>query len=136
MKKKHNVEVRGVKNAVSAHEMLTAVPHANEALERQRQQDGSMVVSVPLRRPRYLVPPLSWVLPYSSHRRVQLDRLGAEVFESCDGRVSVETIIENFAANHKLSFREAQLAVTEFLRQLTQRGLIAVIGTQKDATRT
>jgi hypothetical protein len=50
----------------------------------------------------------------------------------CDGRRTVEAIIEEFAADHKLSFREAQLSVTQFLRQLTQRGLIAVVGESKD----
>jgi hypothetical protein len=87
-----------------------------------------MVVSVPMRRPRFLVPPLSWILPYSSHRRVELDALGAGVLDLCDGRRSVEAVIEAFAARHKLSFREAQLAVTQFLKQLTHRGLLAIVG--------
>jgi hypothetical protein len=131
MKQKQDIKVKGVKDQVSAEDMLAAVPYVNEAMERRRLDEGAVMVSVPMKKPKWLVPPVSWVLPYSSHRRLQLDGLGAEVLDRCDGRTRVETIIEKFAADHKLSFREAQLAVTTFLRQLTQRGLIAIIGTQK-----
>jgi hypothetical protein len=130
-KQRVDAPVRGVKEHVPARQMLTATPYPNEAMKIHRT-GGGCVAAVPLKRPNWLVPPLSWVLPYSRERRVQLDKLGSEVLEACDGRSTVETLIEKFAANHKLSFREAQLAVTQFLRQLTQRGLIAIIGTQED----
>lgn len=87
-----------------------------------------MLVSVPMKRPKYMIPPISWLLPYSTHRRVELDALGAEVLDLCDGKRTVETVIEAFADRHRLSFREGQLAVSEFLRQLTQRGLTAIVG--------
>jgi hypothetical protein len=93
---------------------------------------GTMV-SVPVRRPSWLVPPISWILPFSSHRRVELDDLGLEVLNLCNGRNTVESIIEKFAADHKLSFREAQLSVTQFLRLLTERGLVAVVGSGKSS---
>ena len=117
---------------IEAKDMLRARPFANEAMARQRLSGGKLVVSVPLRRPRYLVPPLSWILPFSSHRRVELDVLGVEVLDCCDGRHTVESIIEKFAELHKLTFREAQLAVMQFLRQLTQRGLVAIVGVDED----
>jgi hypothetical protein len=118
---------------VDAQAMLRARPFANEAMERERLSDGRLVVSVPIRRPRYLVPPLSWLLPFSSHRRVELDPLGVEVLDRCDGRHTVESIVEQFASDHKLTFREAQLAVMQFLRQLTQRGLVAVVGVDEES---
>lgn len=112
---------------------LKAVPHRNHSMEIQRRDHGGCLVSVPLKRPGYLVPPLSWILPFSSHRRVELDSLGAQVLDLCDGKNTVETVIEKFAVTHKLSFRESQLAVTQFLRQLTQRGLVVVVGPEKDS---
>jgi hypothetical protein len=45
----------------------------------------------------------------------------------------VETVIEKFAAANKLSFREAQLPVTQFLQQLTERGLVAIVGSPNEA---
>jgi len=81
-----------------------------------------------MKRPWYLVPPLSWIMPFSESRRVQLDPLGAALFEMCDGRRTVEEIIERFAVSNLLSFRESQLAVVSFLQLLTARGLVALAG--------
>jgi hypothetical protein len=113
-------------------DILRAVPHRNRAMEVSPGPRGAMV-SVPVRRPSWLVPPISWILPFSSHRRVELDDLGLEVLNLCNGRNTVESVIEKFAADHKLSFREAQLSVTQFLRLLTERGLVAVVGSGKSS---
>jgi len=118
---------------IESSEFLLAVPHCNEAAKVTHRGSGEFLVAVPMRRPRWLVPPISWILPYSSHRRVLLDAAGAAVLKMCNGKNSVETIIEKFAAENKLSFREAQLSVTQFLRQLTQRGLVVIVGARKEA---
>ncbi len=107
--------------------LLSAVPQKNQAAEIARAGEGA-VVSVPVRRPRWLIPPVSWVLPWSTHRRVELDGAGTAVLELCDGRRNVEEVIEIFAREHKLGFRESQLAVTQFLRELLRRGIIALVG--------
>jgi hypothetical protein len=117
---------------LDADQVLAAVPFPNAAMELQRREDGSAVASIPLKRPRWLVPPLSWIIPFSSHRRVELDTAGVALLDLCDGQRCIEGIIENFAADHKLSFREAQLSVTKFLQQLTQRGVVAVVGLDDD----
>lgn len=115
--------------------VLRAVPHVNRSMDLQRRHDGGGLAKVPLRKPQYLVPPLSWILPYSSHRRCQLDRIGIKVLDMCNGRRSVQGIIEQFAAEHKLLFREAQIPVMQFLRQLTDRGIVAIVGLEKDANK-
>ncbi len=109
-------------------EPLAAVPYVNEAMELHRRSTGGAIASIPLRRPRYLVPPLSWILPYSSHRRVELDELGMRFLDLCDGVHTIEEIIENFARMHRLSFREAQISVQHFSKQLVERGVIAIVG--------
>jgi len=126
---------KGGRRTVSPEEPLRAVAFVNEAAERKDQGEGGCIVSIPLRRPRWLVPPISWMLPFSSHRRVELDALGAEVLRMCDGKHHVEEIIENFAAKHKLTFREAQLSVGAFLKQMTQRGIVVLVGTSEKAKR-
>ena len=117
---------------MSAEQVLSAVPVRNVAMQLQRRDDGSAVASVPLKRPRWLVPPLSWIIPFSSHRRIELDSAGVALLDLCDGQRDIERIIEKFAADHKLSFREAQLSVTKFLQQLTQRGVVAVVGLSRN----
>ena len=117
---------------VLAQEFLRSVPHANAAMDLSARPNGTALAVVPMRRPKYLVPPLSWILPFSSQRRVELDPVGATVLRMCDGSRTVEAIMEQFAVDHKLSFRESQLAVGQFLRQLTSRGIIAIVGTGRD----
>lgn len=115
-------------------ELLSAVPVHNSSVTQTDGPDGKLLVEVPLKRPGWLIPPISWVLPFSSHRRVELDAIGASVFNACNGEQTVEEIIEAFAEAHALDFREAQLPVTQFLRQMTQRGLIALAGFDTETT--
>ncbi len=112
---------------VAVGHLLSAVPHRNQAVTVEPTEAG-LLLSIPTRRPRWLVPPLSWVLPFSGQRRVELDAPGRAVLELCDGRRSVEEVIEVFALEHKLSFREGQLAVSQFIKALLQRGIIALVG--------
>ncbi len=107
---------------------LSAIPHANRSMQLQRRGNGTALATIPLQKPAYLIRPLTWILPFSSVRRVELDRLGLSVFDLCDGLRTVEAIIEEFAIRHKLSFREAQLSVMQFLRELTNRGIVAIVG--------
>jgi hypothetical protein len=115
-------------SALSPGELLDAVPVRNSEAVSEREEDGETVVAVPLRRRWYMRPPLSWVMPFSSHRRVQLDRFGTEVWRGCDGRNTTETIVERFATTHHLSFHEARLSVMQFLRELVRRGLVVMAG--------
>lgn len=112
-------------------EFLTSLPSPNSAAECTAQSDGGTIVQVPMNRPGWLVPPLSWLLPFSDQRRVRLDAIGTQVLQMCDGTSTVETIIELFATKNKLSFREAQLPVTQFLQQMTERGVVAIVGPQE-----
>jgi hypothetical protein len=121
---------------VSSEEYLAAAPHVNVAAEVKPHSQGGAIVAIPLRRPGWMVPPLSWILPYSSHRRIRLDEVGYNVLRMCDGTHTVESIIEKFAAVHKLSFREAQVPVTDYLRQLTQRGLVVIVGPKETQSKT
>ena len=119
---------------VGVDRFLGARPMRNESMLLDRRTDGTALVSVPIRRPAWLVPPLSWVMPFSAHRRVELDTVGTTVLDMCDGERTVERIIEDFARTEKLSFREAQLPVTQFIQQLAERGMMAIVGFGKDAS--
>ena len=112
---------------------MAAVPMVNHAAKLTATPSGGTLAEVPIPRPRFLVPPISWILPFSGQRRIELDKLGTAVLELCDGRRSVERIVESFAADHKLTFREAQLSVTQFLRMLTERGVVAIVGLEQKA---
>ncbi len=110
--------------------MLAARPARNAAAEAAREASGGLAVAVKRQRPRWHVPPLSWVVPIQPTRTVRLDSLGAQVWELCDGERTVEAIVDAFGAEHRLSFHEARVAVTGYLSQLVQRGALAVAMTE------
>ena len=116
----------GLATAASWRRTLEAVPIRNSAARLVERGEGELCLAVPVRRPRWMVPPISWVVPLAAERRVRLDRLGCEVWDLCDGRRSVEEMVDAFAARHALSFHEARVAVTGYLRELLRRGLLAV----------
>jgi hypothetical protein len=87
------------------------------------------VATVPARKAKRLAGPLSWFASHPSIQRVQLDVIGARVLDRCDGERTIEAVVEGFAADHRLTFREAQLAVGQFLRQLARRGIVVIVST-------
>jgi len=64
--------------------------------------------------------------PETGSRKLQLDTLGTEVWRMIDGKRTVRDIVAAFAKTHQLERREAEMAVTQFLRDLGKRGLIGM----------
>ena len=106
--------------------MLSALPARNAAAEVARTQEGGLRISVQRERPAWWAAPLSRLLRRPPRRTVILDRLGVEVWELCDGTRTVEQVVEEFARKHALSFHESRVVVTEYLRELIQRGILAI----------
>ena len=107
-------------------EMLAARPVRNAAARVAEERPGELSIAVRTQRPRWMVPPLSWVVPLRPTRAVRLDRLGSQVWALCDGERTVEAVVDAFAARYNLSFHEARVAVTGYLKQLVQRGALAI----------
>ena len=59
-------------------------------------------------------------------RSFELDSMGREVYDACDGRRDVNSIIRQFAKAHGLGRAEAEMSVTIFLKMLIGKGLIAM----------
>lgn len=106
--------------------MLEARPLRNAAARVEPQTGGGQCVYIKTARPRYVIPPLSWIVPFKPERTVVLDRLGAQIWQLCDGKKNVEAIVDEFAAMHRLTFHEARTAVTEYIGMLIKRGILAI----------
>jgi len=106
--------------------MLSAIPVRNAAAEAAEDGPNGLRVSVRIQPAGWWVRSLSWLLRRPPRRTVILDRLGSEVWELCDGARTVEQVVDEFAQRHALSFHEARVAVTEYLRELIQRGILAI----------
>jgi hypothetical protein len=109
-----------------ASDLLKGVPHRNNAAKLEELSDG-VLVTIPLAKRWWLRPPITWIFAVSPNRRVQLDAMGAWVLERCDGRCRIEELIEQVMERYKLSFQEARGAVLQFMKMLTERGIIAVV---------
>lgn len=59
-------------------------------------------------------------------RKLQLDTLGTFVWDLLNGNRSVAQIVQHFSKTHRISFKEAEISVTRFLRDLGRRGLIGM----------
>ncbi len=109
------------------YEMLTAVLHPNLKVTAEWDAGRTqLTLSVPTKKPGYVVPPISWVVRPPSHRSFILDPVAGDLWEWCDGQRSVEEVIELFARKHNLTFHESRVSVTNYLKELVKRGVFAV----------
>lgn len=106
--------------------MLAARPLHNAAASERTTDDQHVLLTVRKHRPAWLVPPLTWWIKPRLTTTVELDPLGARVWALCDGRRTVEEIIERLAGELDLSFHEGRVAVTNYLKMLVQRGVLVI----------
>ncbi len=107
--------------------MLRAQPTRNTAARAVENGSTGVTLYVKRRRPAWMVPPVSWVVPYSAEREIRLDTLGRQIWQWCDGKLTVEGIVDRFKDEHRLTFHEARAAVTGYLQKLIQRGVLAIV---------
>ena len=110
-------------------EALECIPVKNSKVEESRLDNGELLLIYPI----IIRPWLAGLFKRMGRqgertikKKLQLDALGAEVWELMDGHTRVRGIIKRFASIHQLPQREAEVAVTRFLRDLGKRGLIGL----------
>ncbi|MEX0775517.1 MAG: PqqD family protein [Phycisphaeraceae bacterium] len=117
---------------LSPRQLLDAVPVRNQAV-RTGRRGGELLLYVSLKPRWFMRPPISLLMPFRKERGTALDTMGQEVWQACDGGSTVEQIVERFAQAHHLRFHEARMSVMQFLRDLTQRGLLVIVGDKREA---
>ena len=122
-KKKHK------KPQISRAEALQCTPVISAQIIEDRLESGEVIIRYPVTiRPFFA----TWVKRfggpdnYVQTKKLQLDKLGSSVWDLIDGKRSVRQLIQLFADTHQLQFREAEVAVTQFIRELGRRGLIGL----------
>jgi len=107
---------------------LACTPIRNPEVEEKKTADGVL-----LRYPVEIKPWFQSIFKRMSNRdsniimrRLELDVLGSSVWQMVDGKQTVADIVEQFRTTHQLGAREAELAVTGFLKDLGKRTLIAM----------
>jgi hypothetical protein len=114
---------------ISRAEALNRIPVKNRQISEDRLETGEVVIHYPVTlRPLFagLVKRFGGEQAQTQIKKLQLDEMGTAVWDLVDGKRSVRQLVNAFAGKHQLEPREAEVAVTQFMRQLGRRGLIAM----------
>ena len=71
---------------------------------------------------------LSWIFKIPQSRVIELDEFGAQIWERCDGKHSVDLLIKHTCDTYKLNRRQGEVSVLTFMKMLVQRRLIGFPG--------
>ena len=106
-------------------EVLLSRPIRHDGLQIEPTEEGGLRIIIERRR-EWWVRVLSVFLPIPRRRPIELDPLGREVWELCDGEHTLRQMIRAFEERHKLSRAEAEWSLRTYLRDLAKRGLVAI----------
>lgn len=110
-------------------EALKSVPIKSAQVDEARLDNGEVLLTYPVKiKPWFarLVRTPGGPSERILTKKLQLDPLGTAVWDRIDGRRSVQRVIQGFAGEHNLHRTEAEVAVTQFLRDLGKRDLIGL----------
>ncbi|RLF13904.1 MAG: hypothetical protein DRJ66_07015 [Thermoprotei archaeon] len=60
-------------------------------------------------------------------KKLVLDKMGSRIWEMCDGKHTVQDLIDMLVREYKLRRREAEVSLIEYLKRLIKRGLIVLL---------
>lgn len=99
-------------------------PVRNTLLEWETGADGKVVITIPRRQDWVArLASMAFVVP-KTRQLILDDEVGSTVWEICDGEHTISSIVEHLCKKYKLTRKEAEVSVTEFLRQLGRRRLV------------
>jgi len=119
-----------VANRMTRLKALAFKPVKSQQVSETRLETGEVVIEYPL-AVRPLIAAVARRLGKSQQdlvqtKKLQLDALGTSVWDLVDGKHSVRRMINIFAETHRLERREAEVSVTQFIRELGKRGLLGL----------
>ena len=121
------------KPKITREQMLAARPIRHPKIEWAREERRTDNVPVALLR----IPRLHnrWAdliakwLQVPDFKRIELDEIGSDVWEMCDGGHSVDAISKAIGTSYRLNRRQAEVSVAAYLKMLAERRLLALRGT-------
>lgn len=115
------------KHTASREEVLRARPLRNPVVTWERNEQGEVVLNIPLQKGRVLKA-LKWFFPAPDYKQLILDEIGGDMWELCDGNNTIDQIRRHLSLKYKLERREAEASILEYLRQLAKRRLVVALG--------
>ncbi len=125
--KKH---IMGERPRVTRAEVLGACPVRNPVVAWERKVWGEgrpalVLLRVPRRADRW-GDTVARVFRLPAFRNIELDEMGSDVWEMCDGTQTVEAVTRALCARYRLNRRQGEASVTAYLRMLAERRLLAL----------
>jgi hypothetical protein len=114
------------KPRLSREHALQARPVRNPALKWETLDNGEVQIILPRRRDA-TGKLLSKLFSVPPTKPISLDVVGARVWELCDGEHTVNDIAQALMEEHKIHRREAEVSLTEFLKTLGKRNMVAFV---------
>ena len=120
---------KSIQSRMTRDEALSYKPAKNQHISETRLETGEVIIEYPV-AVRPLIAAVARRLGKTQNltqtRKLQLDALGTSVWDLIDGRHTVRRMINIFAETHRLEKREAEVSVTQFIRELGRRGLLGL----------
>ena len=111
---------------VTPEQILGSRPVRNEGVSvEETEGDGLRIVAQ--RRNNWWIRMLNVVLPIPRERRIELDAVGKQVWEMCDGEHTLRDMTEVFQERHKLTRMEAEWSLRNYLKDLGKRNLVGFV---------
>lgn len=114
--------------AMSRQQALSCVPVKVSSIQEIRSENQTVVIS--------FVEPLHPVLsairrtfgkaPEGRIRKIELDAMGTSVWDWIDGVSTVSDLAIRFSERYGVLQQEAELSVSQFLRDLGKRGIVVI----------
>ena len=118
------------KPKITREQMLAVRPMRHPKIEwvREPRKSDEVVVAllkIPRLKGRWADLVAKW-LQVPDHKKVELDEIGSDVWEMCNGSTNVEAIAKAIGTSYRLNKRQAEVSVTAYLKMLAERRLIAL----------
>lgn len=110
-------------------EALGGIPVKNRHVREQRLESGEVLIFYPVAAAGWIGRLSKWLGAQEAPPRagkLQLDLLGSTVWAMLDGQTPLRQIAAAFAREHQLEVAEAEVSVTQFIRELGRRGLVGL----------
>ena len=109
---------------------LLCIPVKGSHVQETRLESGEILLSYPDYQQPWFARLIRRLDRTGNHKvrvkKLQLDTLGTSVWELLDGTRSVQKITELFAEKYSLHPKEAEVSVSQFMRELGRRELIGL----------
>jgi len=114
------------KPQLTREQSLSAIPIRNTAIGVTRDDTGLITISIP-RKEAWWVNLLTKVFFVPEEKRIGLDEIGSYIWDMCDGKNDVRSIIAQFQAKYKLNRKEAELSMLNYFKILAKKKLIGLM---------